>query len=292
MGTVGLIVHLGRESAATQAGELADLLLGSGHVVRMPEADANAAALSDSARRDVEIVESEDAFGTGLDLVVSLGGDGSILRTVSLVGSSEVPIMGVDHGQLGYLTEVSPSDAPDAVQRFFRGDYAIEARMLESVEVDRKDGSPVEQFLALNEVVVERSADVNTIRVAVSIDDEFFTTYAVDGMIIATPTGSTAYAFSARGPIIAPSHRALLLAPVSPHMLFDRSLVLEPNNLIECCIDGHRPATVSVDGVRVAIAGDGATVRCTAAATSAQLVTFGSRQFHHVLKAKFGLNDR
>ena len=111
-------------------------------------------------------------------------------------------------------------------------------------------------------------------------------------MIVATPTGSTAYAFSVRGPIIAPTHRSLLVTPVSPHMLFDRSLVLEPSSPVELTVDGHRPATVSVDGRRIATVGDGATIRCVAAPHSAQLVTFGSRRFHHVLKAKFGLNDR
>ena len=164
--------------------------------------------------------------------------------------------------------------------------------MLLDITIDPGDGSEPAHHIALNEAVVERSAEVNTIRLRVEIDGEFFTTYAVDGMIIATPTGSTAYAFSARGPIIDPTHRSLLLTPVSPHMLFDRSLVLEPSTAVELTVDGHRPATVSVDGRRIANVGDGATIRCVAAPQSAQLVTFGSRRFHHVLKAKFGLNDR
>ena len=164
--------------------------------------------------------------------------------------------------------------------------------MLLAITVDPGDGSAPIELVALNEAVVERSADVNTIRLRVDIDGEFFTTYAVDGMIIATPTGSTAYAFSVRGPIIAPTHRSMLVTPVSPHMLFDRSLVLEPSSPVELTVDGHRPATVSVDGRRIATVGDGATIRCVAAPRSAQLVTFGSRRFHHVLKAKFGLNDR
>ena len=110
-------------------------------------------------------------------------------------------------------------------------------------------------------------------------------------MIIATPTGSTAYAFSVRGRSC-PHPPLHARDPVSPHMLFDRSLVLEPSSPVELTVDGHRPATVSVDGRRIATVGDGATIRCVAAPHSAQLVTFGSRRFHHVLKAKFGLNDR
>ncbi|MEM9203386.1 MAG: NAD(+)/NADH kinase [Actinomycetota bacterium] len=287
MAAVGLIVHLGRDSAAEQARQLASDLLRAGHEVRVPSVDAEVASL------DERVVVSDGAgFAYGLDVVVSLGGDGSILRAVELIGLAGVPVMGVDHGQLGYLTEVEPAVAADAVNRFLAGEQTIEERMLLDISIDPGDGRPVQQHLALNEAVVERSADVNTIRLRVDIAEEFFTTYAVDGMIIATPTGSTAYAFSARGPIIDPAHRCLLVTPVSPHMLFDRSLVLEPSAPVELTVDGHRPAAVSVDGRRIMSVGDGATVRCTAAPQSARLVTFGSRRFHHVLKAKFGLNDR
>lgn len=286
MAAVGMIVHLGRESASVQARELAGSLTAAGHAVRMPAEDASVAQVD-----DVEIHDGS-GFSEGLDLVVALGGDGSILRAVELIGTAGTPIMGVDHGQLGYLTEVEPAEAEEAVARFLSGERAVEARMLLDITIDHGDGSEPEHHIALNEAVVERSAEVNTIRLRVEIDGEFFTTYAVDGMIIATPTGSTAYAFSARGPIIDPTHRSLLLTPVSPHMLFDRSLVLEPSTAVELTVDGHRPATVSVDGRRIANVGDGATIRCVAAPQSAQLVTFGSRRFHHVLKAKFGLNDR
>ena len=286
MAAVGLIVHLGRASAAAQARQLAAQLVAEGHEVRAPAQDAAVAELD-----GVRVVEGPD-FADGLDLVVSLGGDGSILRAVELIGHAGVPVMGVDHGQLGYLTEVEPEQAADAVARFLAGEQAVEERMLLDIAIDPGDGRPVEHHIALNEAVVERSADVNTIRLRVDIDDHFFTTYAVDGMIVATPTGSTAYAFSARGPIIDPAHRCLLLTPVSPHMLFDRSLVLEPSSPVVLTVDGHRPATVSVDGRRITTVGDGATIRCTAATQSARLVTFGSRRFHHVLKAKFGLNDR
>lgn len=286
MSSVGLIVHLGRASASAQARELAAWLRAAGHEVRVPADDAAVAELD-----DVSVVDGA-AFADGLDLVVTLGGDGSILRAVELIGAAETPILGVDHGQLGYLTEVDPADATAAVERCLRAEHDIDERMLLQIDVEAGDGTPSERHLALNEVVVERSAEVNTIRLRVDIGDEFFTTYAADGMIVATPTGSTAYAFSVRGPIIAPTHRAMLLTPVSPHMLFDRSMVLDPSTTLTLTAAGHRPATVSVDGRRIATVGDGAVIRCVAAAQSARLVSFGARRFHHVLKAKFGLNDR
>ncbi len=285
MASIGVIVHLGRESAGDHARELAAWLAGEGHEVRMPQEDA--ASIGEHG-----LAVPTDRFAAGLDLVVSLGGDGSMLRALELVGESEVPLLGVDHGQLGYLTEVKPSGAQDAVERFLAGDHEIEARMLITMRLTPDDGGPVTDHLVLNEVVVERSSEVNTIRLAVDLDGEFFTTYAVDGMIVATPTGSTAYAFSARGPIVDPAHRSLLLTPVSPHMLFDRSMVLSPDAAVRLRVDGHRPATVSVDGRRIATVGDGASIECTAASCSARFVTLGSRPFHRVLKAKFGLNDR
>ena len=284
MATVGLIVHLGREEAAVAARELAGWLVDEGHDVRVPPDDAEVAELP-AHRWEAE------GFADGLDLLVTLGGDGSILQAAELVGGSEVPILGVDHGQLGYLTEVKPEDAHGAVARSLAGDHGIEERMLLAATVtSAADG--VETTLALNEVVVERTGDANTIRLAVDFDDEFFTTYAADGMIVATPTGSTAYSFSARGPIVDPAHRALLMTPVAPHMLFDRSLVLAPDTVVRLTIDGHRPATVSVDGRRLVTLGEGDTIECTAAASSVRLVTLGRRRFHRVLKTKFGLNDR
>ncbi len=285
MATVGLIVHLGRESAAAHAHELADWLASHGHDIRLPKEDAEVAGL---AAHGVD----PSGFANGLDLVVTLGGDGSILRAVELIETAGTPILGVDHGQLGYLTEVKPSEASDAVTRFLEGAHGIEERMLVDITVRPADGSAAHRHVALNEAVVERASEANTIRLAVDIDGEFFTNYAVDGMIVATPTGSTAYAFSARGPIIDPTHRALLLTPVSPHMLFDRSMVLGPEIPVRLVVDGHRPATVSVDGRRIAEVGDGDAIECAASTSSARLVTFGARGFHRVLKAKFGLNDR
>ena len=132
----------------------------------------------------------------------------------------------------------------------------------------------------------------HTIRLAVSIDGEFFTTYAADGLIVATPTGSTAYSLSARGPVVSPRHRAMLLTPVSPHMLFDRTLVLDPTETVEIEVAGFRPAALAVDGQRVATLAEGDVVTCRPAAETARFVRLSSHHFHQILKSKFGLADR
>ncbi|MEX2292259.1 MAG: NAD(+)/NADH kinase [Acidimicrobiales bacterium] len=284
MSAVGLVLHHERAQAAEMALELADWLTAAGHEVRVPHPDAELAGLAAHAC-------TEESLGRGLDVVVSLGGDGTMLRTVALVARAGVPILGVNVGQLGYLTDVEPADARAALESFLRGEGGIDERMLLNVRVEPVRGEPAEH-LAFNEAVLEKTPMGHTVRLAVEVDGEFFTTYAADGLIVATPTGSTAYAFSVRGPIVAPRHRAQLLIPVSPHMLFDRTLVLEPEASLRLTVQGHRPATLSVDGSNLGELGEGDAVICTAAPQSARLVTFGSRDFLQILKTKFGLNDR
>ena len=144
----------------------------------------------------------------------------------------------------------------------------------------------------LNEILLERAELGHTIRIDVSLDGEPFTPYVADGVMIATPTGSTAYAFSARGPIVDPRHRAQVLVPVSPHMLFDRALVLAPDAVVRMTVAGGRPAHLSVDGHSGGTLDVGDAVVCTADPVPARLVRFGPPSFQRVLKTKFGLPDR
>lgn len=296
MAAVGIVLHHEREHAAELARDAATWLSERGHEVRLPLRDAGIAGLA-------ELGATEDTFPRGLDLAVSLGGDGTMLRTVDLVAGEGVPVVGVNVGQLGYLTEVEPTGLRMALKRFLAGSYDVEERMLLQVTVDaarplagegsvsrtRVDGGAV---LALNEAVLEKTPMGHTVRLGVSIDGEPFTPYAADGLIVATPTGSTAYAFSARGPIVEPTHRCLLMTPVSPHMLFDRSLVLAPDARVRIEVTGEREATLSVDGHNLGTLRRGDAITCTAAAGTARFVTFGPRNFLRILKTKFGLSDR
>ncbi len=285
MSKVGLVLHHQREEAATVTREVAAWLGERGHDVELPETDAALAGLED---RGVP----EDWFGQELDLVVSLGGDGTMLRTVSLVAEDDVPILGVNFGQLGYLTEVEPADLSTSLERFFADEHRIEERMLLEIRLVRGAAGDDHHWVALNEAVLERTAAGHTVRLGVDLDGEFFTTYAADALIVATPTGSTAYSLSARGPIVAPDHRAILLTPVSPHMLFDRTLILNCEQVVRLEVQGHRPATLSVDGQPVIDLVDGDAVECFGSRHAARLVTFRARDFHQILKAKFGLEDR
>lgn len=256
------------------------------------------------ARHDIDFwVPPDDAAEAGArefagdrplgeaDLVLSLGGDGTMLRSVHLLDGAPTPLLGVNLGSLGYLTEVEPHHLEAALESFFHGvegvDWQLDERLMLDVEIG---GQHVGR--ALNEAVVEKHQAGNTVRLLARIDGEPFTYYAADGLIVATPTGSTAYSLSARGPIVSPRHRALLLTPVSPHMLFDRALVLDPVQVIEVQVSGHRKADLALDGRFVQTLQDDDVVRCTSSSATARFVRFGEFHFHQILKAKFGLQDR
>jgi len=252
-------------------------------------------AVSSWARtRGLEVVDLEGADPVP-DLVVSIGGDGTMLRAVRAPRGEPVPIIGVNMGSLGYLADVEADSAIGAIETWLSGspDNAcrVEDRMLLDVSVDDASGGPF-SALALNEVVLEKRDAGHTVHLAVEIDGAPFTTYAADGLIIATPTGSTAYSLSARGPVVSPRLRAILVTPVSPHMLFDRSLVLDPGEAVRIEVLDNRAATVSLDGVSLCTLDTGGVVTVAASDKTARFVRFGAARFHEVLKSKFGLADR
>lgn len=285
--SVGLVIHHDRPAAAQIAAQIVARLGTEGIEVRIPEADAVAAGL------EAHAVDHDGFSADGsLGVVVSLGGDGTILRTVHLLGGSSIPIVGVNLGQLGYLAEIEPPQVHAAIDSVLAGAHQFDDRMLLDVVVEHGDRTAPVRELALNEAVLERKSSGHTVRLDVELAGQPFMPYEADALIIATPTGSTAYAFSARGPIIEPAHRAVLLTPVSPHMLFDRSLVLDPTTPVRLTVAGHRPALLTVDGRLVAELASGASVKISAAQTVARLVRAQPRQFHDILKAKFGLSHR
>ncbi len=271
-------------------------------IVRHPDRD-RAAALEDQVRSWLVGRGHRATSVAEADLVVSIGGDGTMLRAVDQASGRGTPVLGINMGQLGYLTEVDPSHWESALERWDRGDARVAQRMVLAVRIERAGAAPAPRadapvaledgtYLALNEVVVEKTPIGRMVRLGVVLDGDFFNTYAADGMIVATPTGSTAYALSARGPIVDPEHRAIVLTPVAPHMLFDRALVLTPGTEVRLEVRGDRPATVALDGRSLGQLSVGDAVVATAADRSAQLLTFGDHSFHDVLKAKFGLEDR
>ena len=236
-----------------------------------------------------DLARSDESFGDGLDACLSLGGDGTMLRSVSLVASHGVPILGVNAGQMGYLTEVDPPHMEEALGQWFDGSLQIEQRMM--LELSSPE-YPDWRGVALNEAVVSRSESGRTLDVSAAIDGAHFSDYLADGLMVSTPTGSTAYSLSAGGPIVQPDFEALLLTPVAAHMVFNRSMVLSPSSEVSITVRGYKPAVVSLDGQTSTELQPGETLHCRASETSARLLVSGRRDFHSVLKDKFGLQDR
>jgi NAD+ kinase len=280
----GLVPHRERPLAHDLAARAAKWLADRGVAVRVPAADAGPCGLEHLACPEAE-------FAEGLDVAVSLGGDGTMLRTVDIVYEAGVPVLGVNVGDLGYLTEVEPGALDRALERLLAGDYDVAERM--ALQVDVASTGPANgRWWALNEAVLEKAQSGRVTRLDVRINGAFFTTYAADGVIVATPTGSTAYSFSARGPIVSPRLRCLVLTPVSPHMLFDRSLVLDGDDELSFVVVDERTVVLTLDGRELGVVETGATITCTGGPRPARIVTFGPRDFHQILKAKFGLADR
>ncbi len=285
MARFALVVHPRRPPARRLAQELTAWLRAEGHEVCLPGPDAHSAGLEDLACDDTAVGEA--------DLVVSLGGDGSILRAVRLAADTGVAVLGVNFGQLAYLAEVEPGDARSAVERWLAGDFGIVERMRLAVRVRTAGGEEAGAPLgALNEAVVEKLDRGRSVRLGLSVDGRQFAAYRADGLIVASPTGSTAYSLSVRGPILAPTHQALVVTPVSPHSPFDRSLVLPPDTTVGIEVESEHPAALSIDGDVCRVLHPGGTVECTASDRPARLVSFGHRYFDDILKAKFGLGDR
>jgi NAD+ kinase len=280
---VGLVAHHDRAVAHDLARWAHSWLVERGVEVRVPEDDATAVGLEGCG-------VPADSFAKGLDLVLVLGGDGTMLRAVRLVYPEPAPILGVNAGQLGYLSAIEPSELETTLPRLLRGDFEVSERMMLDVVV-KTDAGDRHEF-ALNEAVIEKVGAGRLIRLLVSINGTPFTTYAADGVIVATATGSTAYSFSARGPIVSPDHRCLLLTPVSPHMLFDRSLVLGAEEELEFVVTDDRLVSLTIDGRDAGQLASGAALVCRAAPAPARLVARRPADFHQLLKAKFGLADR
>jgi NAD+ kinase len=279
---VGLVTHHERPAARELAREIAAWLASQGNEVCVPATDGG--FVGGTAVPD-------DRFAEGLDVAVSIGGDGTMLRTVSLVARAGVPVLGINRGHLGYLTILEADRWRPALAHVLAGDFGTEDRMTLDVTVCSQSGAPHAPRIALNDAVVEKSAAGHTVRVALAVSGQHAISYAADALIVSTPTGSTAYNLSAGGPVVSPNLSALVVTPVAAHSLFGRSLVLGPGEVVRVALEGGA-AVLGVDGVHVAHLAEGDVVECRESGTPARLVTFGGRDFWQVVTAKFGLDVR
>jgi NAD+ kinase len=229
-------------------------------------------------------------FGVDLDVVLALGGDGTFLRAAYLARDCGVPLLGVNLGRLGFLSEVELADLPHTVPELVAGRYTVEERMTLAVSVTDADGQVVGTSWALNDASVERTIPQRLIVLQVAVNDTVLTNVPADGVICATPTGSTAYAFSAGGPILSPLTEAILLTPVAPHSLFDRTIVVDAKETLSVRqVGGENSCVVSCDGRESLSVPAGGAVHVSRGSAPVLLARLSTFDFYQRVRDKFGL---
>ena len=225
-------------------------------------------------------------LGRRSDLIVSLGGDGTMLRAMRLVDRQRAPVLGVNLGKLGFLAEIDVPDLPDALSAVDAHEYTIEPRLA----VDALLGDQI--MTAFNDIAVVRQPGQSGARVAIRVDDQPFVSYAADALVVATPTGSTAYSFSAGGPIVSPSVEALLVSPAAPHSAYNRGLVLSVNDTLALDIlPGSEQLAVEVDGQVAVYVGAGDRIDLQPRPAAARVVRLGRTTFYERARRKLRLTD-
>lgn len=268
---------------------------------RRDSADAVEAVLRWADSRGVEILGIADEIqrlrceatpvtpeelGRRADLVVSLGGDGTMLRAMRLADGQNAPVLGVNLGKLGFLAEVDVPDLPAALSSIDAHEFTAEPRLA----VDAVFGG--QKVTAFNDVAVVRTPGQGSARVAVRVAGQPFVSYAADAVIVATPTGSTAYSFSAGGPITSPSVEALLVTPAAPHSAYSRGVVLSVNDRVDLdLLPSSGPLAVEVDGTVAGYVEPGERVTLRGRAGAARVVRLGMTTFYQRARRKLGLAD-
>ena len=285
MRSVLLIAHTSREQITSLATRTAGRLLAEGFQVRMLPGEAAAIAA------DVT-VEPVERAAAGAELVLVFGGDGTFLRAAELARPAGVPMLGVNLGHVGFLAEAEPHALSDTVDAVVNHSYAVEERVTVDAEVVVDDAVQARAW-ALNEASLERTNRERMLEVGVAVDGRPLLRFGCDGVLCSTPTGSTAYAFSAGGPIMWPNVDALLVVPNAAHALFSRPIVVAPDSTVEIELprDGH-DGVLGCDGRRSVPVPSGARVRLRRGEFPVRIVRLGRWSFADRLVSKFQLPVR
>lgn len=287
MQDIGIIAHSGKEAAIHVAHSAYKCLMDRGVRVRLQHHVAEAIEKPDVGLSDADVTDAE--------AVLVLGGDGTILATARECATKSTPMLPVHLGRFGFLTETAPEELEEALARLLAGDYAIEERMM-LWTVSERHGQVQDQAVvyALNDVVVANGPLSRVLHLKLSVNDEYVTTYAADGVIIATPTGSTAYSLSAGGPLVHPELEVLLVTPICPHTLTARALLVPPHSEIAITVerDPQDTVRVTVDGQLGFPLAHGDTIRVRKAAKSARLINVGGANFYQKLQNKLRWGER
>ncbi len=294
--TILLVVHTGREDATEVARRVEKVLGDNGIALRVLSAEAvdrGPVHLAPDDMRalgiDIEVVDAEERAAEGCELVLVLGGDGTFLRAAELARNVEIPVLGVNLGRIGFLAEAEAEAIDTVLDHVINRDYRIEERMTLDIVV-RAGGEVLDHGWALNEASLEKGPRLGVLGVVVEVDGRPVSTFGCDGVLVSTPTGSTAYAFSAGGPVLWPDLEAILVVPNNAHALFARPMVTSPDATIAIEIEaGGHAALVFCDGRREMLVPAGVRLEVTRCATPLKWIRLDSAPFTDRLVRKFRL---
>jgi NAD+ kinase len=285
MKEIGIIAKVSSPHADEVMGKLVPWLTRRGVKVRMQE-DYRGMADGDSISVPREHVPD------GVDMVLVLGGDGTLLSVARLLEGTDKPLLGINLGSLGFLTELGLGELFGSLERILEGEYTIEPRVRLEASLHR-EGEQIGHYQVLNDVVINKGALARIIDLETYVDDQKVTNYQADGLIVSTPTGSTAYSLAAGGPIIEPTLDVIVIAPICPHTLTNRPLVIPGGSRVELCLLSDSGAVfLTLDGQEGTRLNQGDCVRIRVSDEKVNLIRTGVRNFYDVLSAKLYWGQR
>jgi NAD+ kinase len=292
---IELVAHLARPGAVELVRNSLAILEGLGHdcSIRVPDGVGSGPVPPDLVGRSSSLVEADGSpsdLNRPPELVMSFGGDGTFLRAARIARHVDVPVIGVNVGRLGFLAEIDPQAVPDVLPALVDGRFSIEDRSTLEITVRSSSGEVVSAGWALNDVAIEKVARQRLVRLEVTIGTTPFASVAADAVIVATSTGSTAYALSAGGPIVNPSLDAMLIVPVAPHSLFDRTVVTDLGDLVTVTVgDDQDGALVSTDGMGPVLVEAGGSIVVQGGARPVRVARVGEPDFFGRVRRTFRL---
>lgn len=280
MKIAGLFPYIKRARVADVTLELIDILENAGYEVMLEEENA-----VELGRKDLGYDRRE--MLARIEVGVALGGDGTLLQAARLLRRRQTPIFGVNLGHMGFLTEIDDHDIKEAVRRLQAGEFYLENRIMVEAKVHRA-GTDRASLVGLNDIVIAKGASPRMLRLEIRIDGHLTAGFAADGLIVTTPTGSTAYSLSAGGPVLEPRLSVLMITPICAHSIFARPLVVGRDAEIEISFNSlPRQAMITADGQEGIRLHEGDVINCFTAPQPTKLVRFKERSFYDLLKERF-----
>lgn len=278
MRTIGFAINRDKDINLKYTRELIRCITDNGGEVRLPMDAADILGLNDKGFPEEEI------FG-GSDLIISLGGDGTFLQAARKAMPNNIPMLGVNLGTLGFLAEIDKNGIQDAIRKLFNNEYSIEERML--LETSVINGEKTKKDFALNDIVISRGALSRIVHVKAYINDLFVDSFPGDGLIISTPTGSTAYSLSAGGPIVEPDVDLIILTPICPHILYSRPIITTGERIVKITVDdNYGNAMMTVDGQKGYNLASGEVIEINRSERRLKIARVYSRNYFNVLHSK------